>query len=373
MGIKIFLGCMMISIYSVCLVSAQDNKTDHQQPDFFDNFFVTATVQKGFALPEYEYFLYTIEDYVQSVGLSISKRTAGKNDWEQIYGFPEYGISLFYSTLGNDRIYGREIALYPFFKYPIFSRNRFSINNKIGVGLSYVTKKFDLEENYQNIAVGSHVNIHFNFGLDFRYLFQKKYQLQTGISFDHLSNGNLQEPNLGINSVTSYLGLGYLIGNSSQPTLHTLKPHRKDFGVEFVFYIGGKYTRTYQSIFYFTSSGTIEFKYEPLRVLHLGVGADLFYDSSTEREMQVLQLGDFKEKYDFRTGIHFSQEIVYNKVSLIIQEGVYLFLTDQVKYNTMYNRGIIRYRIGDHVLINISLKSHLNVLDYPELGLGYRF
>jgi hypothetical protein len=373
MGNKFYIGCVLISIYSFCLVSGQDNKIDHQQTHFFDNLFVTAIARKGFALPEYEYFLYTIDDYVQSVGLTVSRRTTGKNDWEQIYGFPEYGISLFYSTLGNDMVYGREIALYPFFKLHILSRNRFSFDSQIGLGLSYVTKKFDMEENYRNIAVGSHLNIHFNFGLDFNYLLMKKYRLYAGISFDHLSNGNLQEPNIGINSLTSYLGLGYLVGKSYQPPLHPLKPHWKDFDFEFVYYIGGKYTRAYQSIFYFTSSGTVELKYEPFRVLHVGIGADIFYDSSTEREMTVLQLGEYKENYDFRSGIHLSQEIVYNRMSLIIQEGIYLLLTDHVKHNTMYNRGIIRYYITDHIMVNISMKSHLHVLDYPELGFGYRF
>ena len=364
---------MLISTGSLFLVAAQENYTKNDHPDFFDHLSITATAHKGFVLPEYEYFLFVVQDYVQSVSLNFSKRTTGKNDWEQLYRFPEYGISLFYSTLGNDQVYGREIALFPFFKYHLYSRKGFSFDHQVGLGIGYVTKKFDMEENYRNIAVGSHMNIHFNFGLDLKYLLAKKYQLCTGISFDHFSNGNLKEPNLGINSLTAYLGLGYIVGNSYQPVEHALEPHRKNHHIELIYSIGGKYTRLYESIYYFTCSGTVEYKYEPFQIFHVGIGADIFYDSSTERVMNALQLGDYKKKYDFRTGIHVSQEIVYNKVSLIIQEGVYLLLVDNVEHNIMYNRGIVRFRLTDHILVNISMKSHLQVLDYPELGLGYRF
>jgi hypothetical protein len=148
-----------------------------------DDLYITPTYHAGFVLPEYKYFLYMIEDHVQSVGLNISRKTMGENDWEQIYRYPEYGLSLFFSTLGNDKVFGHEIAFYPFFSYPIFSRNRFCFDNQIGLGISYVTRKFDLKENYQNIVVGSNLNMHFNFSMDFKYYLEERYQLHAGLSF----------------------------------------------------------------------------------------------------------------------------------------------------------------------------------------------
>jgi hypothetical protein len=183
----------------------------------------------------------------------------------------------------------------------------------------------------------------------------------------------MKEPNIGINCLTSYVGFGYCLGNSSHPRDHVLKPHERDYRLELTYAFGGKRTRAFQSTFYYTSSGTVELKWEPYRVLHVGIGADLFYDSSTETEMLALDLTDYRKVYDFRTGIHISQEIIYNKVSLIVQEGIYLFLTDRVNHKIMFNRGIVRYAISDHFMVSISMKSHLHILDYPELGLGFRF
>jgi hypothetical protein len=39
----------------------------------------------------------------------------------------------------------------------------------------------------------------------------------------------------------------------------------------------------------------------------------------------------------------------------------------------MYNRGILRWKINPHWMMSISMKSHLHILDYPELGFGYYF
>jgi hypothetical protein len=289
-----------------------------------------------------------------------------------LYNYPEYGVSVFYTTLGNDQVNGREFGLFPFFRLNIISKNRFNLYNQIGTGLSYVTRKFDLQNNYLNVAIGSNLNIHFNFKLGVSYQVVKKMQLQSGLSFDHLSNGNLSEPNLGLNSLTAYAGIGYFIGQQSEKKKLEIEPYTSSHHLEFIYSVGGKHPRSLNSKLYFTSSATFEYKWEPFRVLHLGVGADLFYDTSTGAEMQASNLM-YKAVDDFRTGLHLSQEFVYNRLSLIIQEGFYMILTDQVNHYPMYNRGVVRYRPTEKFFFQLSMKSHLNILDYPEIGLGLRW
>ena len=122
---------------------------------------------------------------------------------------------------------------------------------------------------------------------------------------------------------------------------------------------------------YFTSSFSTEYKYHWKRKLHVGGGLDLFYDSSTKTEMSVEAGRTYKPIYDFKSGVHFSQELVYNRFSLIIQEGIYLGLTDHLNDSWEYNRAIFRWKFSNHFFVNASMKSHLHILDYPELGFGY--
>ncbi len=342
------------------------------QGKFTDDLRITAKYHYGYVIPEYQNFIYVVNDNIQSASLNISKKTTGKNDWEQLYNYPEYGLSLFYTSLGNDRVYGREIALYPYFNLDIVNYKRFGFYNQTGVGIGYVNKKFDLVENYQNVVVGSHLNIHFNTKLGIRYQLLDKFNFHAGLSFDHFSNGNSHEPNIGINSLTAYSGLSYLLGKKTEIVKHGLDALNRIHYCEWFYSIGGKHARALDSEFYFTSSVSGEFTWNMYRTFHIGAGADIFYDTSTESEMFAVKSGEYKKQDDFRSGIHISQSFVYNRLGLEFQEGIYLLLTDKVNHNVMYNRGILKYRISDRFTFRLAMKSHLYILDYPEIGIGIK-
>jgi hypothetical protein len=344
------------------------------QSRFSDNLEATVYYHFGYVLPEYSNFIYIVEKPTQGVILNFSRKTRGKNDWEKIYNYPSYGISLFYSTLGNNKIHGSEFAVIPYFHADIISRKKFNFFNETGFGLGYITKRFDAEDNYLNIAVGSHLNLHFNlkFGVDYK--LTEKIQINGGLSFDHFSNANSKNPNLGINWVTAFAGLGYAIGDVTPKIEREIAPHAKGFEYEAIVSFGGKRSRgVLQSDLYYTTSVTLETKWKMSRTIHLGLGGDVFYDPSTKTEMEAANKPNYHKSNDFRTGIHLSQEFIYSRLSLILQEGIYVGLTDSVNGSVMYNRGVVRVSVSDHMFVQLAMKSHLNILDYPELGLGMKW
>lgn len=339
-----------------------------------DNLELTGYYHFGYVIPEYSNFIYIVNKPTQGLTLNLSKRTRGKNDWEKIYNYPSYGISLFYSTLGNNKIHGSEIAVTPYFHVDIVSRNKFNFFNETGVGIGYVTKIFDAKENYMNIAVGSHLNIHFNLKFGANYQFSRKLRLNAGLSFDHFSNANSRNPNLGINWVTMFVGLGYAAGSVTPIVEREVASHKKSFGYEAIASVGGKRSRGVANPdFYYTASLTFEMKWKIIRTIHLGIGADMFHDPSAKAEMEALNKFNYERSNDFRTGIHLSQEFIYSRLSLILQQGIYIGMTDSVNGNRVYNRGVVRLQTNNKVFIQLAMKSHLHVLDYPELGLGVKW
>lgn len=358
-----------LSIVILILLSLQAKA----QSKFGENLQLSADVHHGYVFSEYEFFNYLVEKPIQAIELTISKESNGKNEWQQLYKYPSTGVSLFYTTLGNNKVFGKEIALYPYFRTHIISRDKFSVDNKIGIGLSYVSRFFNIEDNYQNVAIGSSLNIHFNMAFLAAFALHKNLNFQTGIGFHHLSNGNLSEPNLGINSVSVFGGIKMPIGKQTEKIQNDKMKHQKGWSTNTVFALGGKRARALASQYFSTSSLSAELKWHCFKAFHLGTGLDAFYDSSTEIEMAAVNDTPYKGIYDFRTGIHFSQEVIYNRFSLILQEGFYLLLTDQVNQKLMYNRGIVRYKINSRLFVNVSMKSHLHILDYPEFGIGYRW
>ena len=316
-------------------------------------------------------FTYITNDYISSLDLSISKKTIGNNKWQVLYKYPEFGISFFYSTLGNDDVFGRELSINPFFKTHLIYKSKFKLYSQIGIGLGYVNKKYNAETNYLNVAIGSNINLHVNLRIGASYEIADRINMNTGISFDHLSNANTSEPNLGINYATGYAGISYRIGKKTTLLSPKFDPNNPENYITLVYNIGGKYSRALSSNKYLTSSFSTEVKRNISRAFHLGIGLDIFYDSSVKDRL----LADDKTYHsidNFQTGFHFSQTIVYNKLSLTIQEGIYVLLKDKVENNFMYNRGIIAYRLSETFSIRLAMKSHLHILDYPEFGVAYK-
>ncbi|MDX1651354.1 MAG: acyloxyacyl hydrolase [Brumimicrobium sp.] len=343
----------------------------YSQKNFTDNLHANVSCNFGYNLPEYPFIYSLTNDYIRSLEVTVFKKTTGKNLWEEIYNYPDQGLSIFYSTLGNNEVFGKELALTYFFRTYFLTFNRLRFYNRIGFGLSYVSRKFDIQNNYLNVAVGSNFNFHFNFRLGANYSISEKVGLYTGISFDHFSNGNMSEPNLGINYVTGYFGGSFSLGETTKREKHVIENHVKKNSSILFLSTGGKHSRALSSKFYFTSSLSYEFSRAFFRKFHFGIGGDLFYDSSVKNSLEKMSK-NYKPSNSFQTGIHVTQSLVYNRVSLSLQQGVYLLLTEKVDNYPIYTRGIIQYEVSKRMLLRLSMKSHFHILDYPEFGFGFK-
>lgn len=343
------------------------------QQEVRNNIEFTVNAGHGAVIPEYQFVRALAKSPIEQVEICIGKQSTGTSYWQKLYHYPKFGVAALFTTLGNEKVFGNEFALYPYFSINSIRSNRFLWEHYFGLGLGWVTEKFNLLNNYKNVAVGSHLNIHFMARTNFQFTLSPHWKLNAGLSFNHLSNANMKEPNLGLNSIALLGGVVYI----PKPAAELLNPEipvftpRNEFA--FVYAAGGKHTRALQSKVYFTSSLSLEYKRKWKRRFQFGAGLDLFYDSSTETEMKVPGKKAYKSIYDFRSGIHLSQEFIYNRFSFILQEGFYLLLTDQVNHKPFYNRAILRYKWGEHFFTHISMKSHLHILDYPEVGFAYYF
>jgi len=340
------------------------------QDKWSDDLHLKFSYGQGFVLPEYDFINLVTERPTEIYEISLLKQTNGSSDWQLIYMYPAFGLRFQYASLGSPEVLGEIWALYPYFKIPIYKGGKIAFDTEIGLGYSRVNRKFDLENNFMNVAVGSYANFHFNARFNLDYSITDRISLGTALSFDHFSNGNTSEPNLGINYLNWLGNLSYRLGNKRERLVRELEPHQKKVEKELVIALGGKHTRALASTYYLTNSISFEMRKHYFRALQLGLGADLFIDRSVEEQLQKQERG-FQNSDQYQTGIHFSQTLVYNRISIGLQEGIYLGLAEQVEGYSIYSRGIFKYRITDHFSARLSMKSHLHILDYPEIGFGW--
>ncbi len=347
------------------------------QPDSTQAFHIRANYHAGVMLPEYGFMHYVSNDFTKSVEVNFLFQTSGKNKWERMYRFPGFGAAFYWTSMGNDSVFGTQYTLYPYYKLSIIDKPNWSLAYQMGVGASYATKKFDFDNNHQNVAIGSHFNIHYHADVLARFQLYKNMALNTGITFSHISNANLSEPNVGLNVASVFAGVDVGFGKYKKRNTETFpaynaqfEPGERKYGWEIMLCGGMKHTRTFESFQYPAVALQAAWKHRTRYKFAWGLGADFFYDSSVES--QLLRKGKtFKPSYAYMSGLHVSQEFIYNRVSFLLQEGVYLGLTEKLNGRSIYTRTICRYKFTDHFFVNATMKSHLHILDFPEFGIGY--
>ncbi len=342
------------------------------QEKFTDNLVVSGNYQIGYIIPEYSVVGYTVDSHIQSFDLSFHKEKTGKDIYEQLYHYPQMGLALFYTTLGNREIYGQAFAANYFFRITLISGKKFRLFNRMGIGLGYLTKTFNLEDNYLNVVIGSHLNIHYNLRFGSSYQISDRMSINAGVSLDHYSNGNTNEPNIGLNLLAAYTGLNYRMGKKLERIENDISPFGHGHTFEVFTSIGAKRTRSFLSNYYVALSTAFEYNYKLSRSVNLGAGIDVFYDSSVKPQLEA-ENESISPTDNFQTGVHISQTLVYRNFRFTLQEGLYVGLTNQLHHKPIYSRGILKYYINDNFSVRLAMKSHLHILDYPEIGFGYKF
>ena len=194
----ILLFGFIINYYSF----AQDEVHNSTRSFFIEPEFMLGNVVKTKSIfPE--------RDLRQAYFINVGFYNNSETGWSRYYNYPFTGFSFFYSDLGNDSIFGKELNVSTFIAYNL-SRHKFNAwQIRLGLGLSYFTKHYNAENNIINDAVGSSFTWGFQAFLYRNIVLTPQLHLKIGGGFLHGSNGHTKLPNYGINSAMGSIALKY--------------------------------------------------------------------------------------------------------------------------------------------------------------------
>jgi hypothetical protein len=317
--------------------------------------------------------VYTISHF-PSFEASISREVDGSKIWHQLYHYPTLGVSYWYSNLGNTSILGDVHALFPWIRFPLVRKERFTLNFRLGIGLGYFQKKFDRYSNYKNLAIGSHLNGNIQLLYDLRYSITQHLCLSAGIGIAHFSNGTMITPNYGVNVPALSAGLSWQpavvakVTKSNNEDLNPIIKHEFTFdvinGIKKVHPILGK---TY---LVFAVSGTY---LSPISLKHkVGLGFDVFHDAS-DKDL-VFRTYDIKpsEMEISKPGLKAVYEWDMDKLAIDFEMGIYLYQMEK-STGAIYDKLVIKYFVLRDCYLNCYLKTHYARADFIGWGIGYRF
>lgn len=334
------------------------------QSDFSYN--ASSNYMQGFIIPEFDLLDSIDQGLYNGVEVSLFKNSKQKNYWQQLYNHPEYGVSLFCTNFGEDKVLGKSIGLEYFFKINIINQAKFKLYMRSGFGLNYITNKYDKIDNPLNTSMGSNYNVRFNLRLATSINVLKRVAFNVGAGLDHFSNANTQYPNRGINAIAFYGGLTYNL-NKEMPKYEVLEVPvlENRFQSIISLYLGFLHTKWPNNTYYPVPALSYDLNYKVGRIFNVSIGGDVFYDSSVNDR--------YANANPFSSGLHLAQTIQYNNFSFSLQEGFYLYSDESLGKNTMYNRVVFKWMLTKRLGIMASTLSYLNDLELVATGINYHF
>lgn len=339
---------------------------------FINDLNLSLRINHGFICPHHSAIRFLLNERITGFEMCVSTQTYGKTVYDKLFHYPRLGVGYLYTSLGNDRIFGKAHALFCLMDFEILGQQKkVSLNYEIDFGIGYLTRQFDPENNLLNIAISKPLN--FFGGLNFRsyYHINSRQEINAGIKLFHFSNGKTGTPNLGLNSLVFSIGYNYRIRpylNNRLETGNEEKIKKNLFDITLA--AGTKADDQVTNKYYFTSSFVIDYKYRLNLKYALGAGMDLFFDEALGPN-KTADLGEPYSNSDlYQVGIHGAVYSRFSRLTLMLQVGDYLYAT-YCKYASFYSRIGFRYNIYRHFSINLSLKSHYAIADFVEWGLTY--
>ncbi|WP_417444547.1 acyloxyacyl hydrolase [Joostella sp.] len=322
--------------------------------------------------------LHLITGHPEGFILSWNKKTYGNREWEQLYNYPDYGVSLGYQNLKNEYM-GNNVALYGHYNFYFFKRN---LMLRIGQGIAVASNPYNKEDNFRNVAFGSKLLSSTYLMLNYKKerIFNR-FGAQAGLSLIHYSNGNTKAPNTSINSVTFNVGLNYQLDAVDPPyevTEGLTNKFNEAVRYNFVFRSGVNESDVIDSgqfpfyIFSFYADKRINKKSA------FQIGTDVFYSNFLKEYIKYSSIAYPERGIDgtedsMRAGLFIGHELFINRLSVITQAGYYLYYPIDYEGRVYLRAGLKGYLTPKKKLFAVvTVKAHAAQAEAVEIGIGYR-
>lgn len=311
-----------------------------------------------------------------SLEVNVALHLTAEEIWKYCYCYPRLGIALHYVDFGNREELGSAFALYPYIEPFIGAGKRLSMAVRFGLGISYQTTIYDEIENPRNLFFGSHFAFIAMLNTSLNIKLNENMYGRLSFNYNHLSNGGVIMPNLGINYPLFGLGLDYVINpydfeEREKNRDIVLNPDRNRFDLALFF--SGREGKDFDRWFgvYGIWAG-----YSRMvgRLSALYTGTEFVSDHLLKRRVwQDYKDGAIDELPDHkRLSILLGHELVLGNFLFSQYAGIYVY-SPVTPPKPWYQRYALLYRFAPSTWIGVNAKSHYQVIDFIDLRLVRSF
>ena len=364
-SLQAFLGLVLL-LWLPAVIHAQEARSR-----FIDRLSIETKVHYGFIIPHHQEIWALTDGFFPMVETSLLLQTDGRSNSQYQRHYPQFGLTYLYSDFGDSEPLGVMHAVIPNLRLPLLRRDKVRITFGVGLGVAYLSKKYDRLENYQNLTIGSHYNAAVNFRLKTSINLSQQLSANAGISMTHVSNGTIKTPNYGLNMPALFAGLEYKI---TRREVHFLKPEQiKKLKGKVNVRIGAAMAVKEnndvwkQEFRVYIAQISLGGYYNNTNRLLLDV--DAVYDESMKYAMEAA--GVPVDNYEDATkgGISLGHEWTFDRISLLAHLGYYVYnaeYADELVYNKL---GVV-FHFTRYSYASVTLQAHWAKAEFLSFGLG---
>ncbi len=325
----------------------------------------------GFIIPHSEFIQDQADSNPWGIELDASIHLVGEKTWARFASFPRVGATLSYINFDNPEVIGSGISLAAYFEPTLAIRNRLNFSFRMGTGITYLTRPFDLETNPENQFYSSALSFILVANVMANYRISPTLQARAGVFYNHISNGGIKQPNKGINFPTASIGLEYLINPydfKARPKTDWRTLHTDRFRVKTAFFgtaktLNNEDTRRY-GIVGLTGYGS----YIISRMSALTAGLEWVADFAQRARLRKQELDNDFNKGSFNIG----HELLLGKFTFSQQVGFYWY-RDTFDKPFYFQRYGLEYAINSKYFVGFNLKAHGDIADFLDFRAGIVF
>lgn len=294
--------------------------------------------------------------------------TTGNKAWHSVYHYPKVGISAKFVDFKYPDVLGYAIGIYPFIDFTVFSKDKFYSNFRVGLGMAYISEKYDAIKNPLNIAISSSINVIGTLRLNIGYHLTQNVILTTSIGLAHLSNGAFNKPNYGLNLGGAGIGILYIFNETKPSTSSPFDPISKSNNLSISFMGGIKEIDNGSNSKYYPLTFQVIYLKSTSRFFEYGGTLDLMHDKSSKFHIIQKNQHYSSPNDDICIGTTLHLQFPLDKFASFAEIGLYLYKPNP-KYPQTYQRIGCRYKLNKTLTLLVALRTHLNIADHVDWGL----
>lgn len=274
------------------------------------------------------------------------------------FGFyPKWGFGLGYVDFGHPDLGCALTALVyaePFFK--VHGAWRFSA--KGGMGVAYMSNPYHADSNPLNRTYSTKLAFPLSAGLSAYYFFNDQWAVKASVSFEHISNGGLKAPNLGINYPLMAVALEHTLDTYNTSPIKDLEPFKKQRRQELL----AAYSIKKDSVSDNQSVAAL--------LYNRSFGGGRINSFTLAAMIEYRQLYAHREATDqWSVAPLVGNEFLLGRLRFGQQLGFYLLQAAE-QPNNLFQNYYLRYQISKQFTGGINLKAHGRVADYLAIQIG---